>query len=387
MYVVEPDQAQIARTKRWLSYEEIDLPDGSARLAQLPGVRKPGPAHTALFDAVRRVPPGKVFVAGPGAAASALWAARVGATVITWTWDVAEYLSVTETFAENGLSPADSVLGFDCADLEPERCELALLHLPRGRDLQNELLQAGGAMLRPGGRLAFVGAKNEGVRAALDEARRLYGTAGVVARKAGYHAALAYRQESEAIPLPVVDLEAHIVSVEGQPTALHSYPGAFARDRLDAGARALIEGMKISPAATVLDLGCGTGLVGLAALRQGGRVIGTDVSTRAVMSTHHTWAANGFPDAEVHVCIGATALPDASVDVVVTNPPFHKGHDVDFGVVQLFIEEAARVLRAGGVIYLVANAFLNYEPWLNECFSAITPVLDDRRFRVWRGYR
>lgn len=372
---------------RWLAYDNADLPDGSARVARLPGVPGPGPAHVALFDAVRRVSAERVFVTGPGCAASALWAARAGAAVRYWTANAAEYLSIKETFRENELPPPDSVLDCDYEALTPGLCDLALLHLPRGRDLQAELLRAGGAMLRPGGKLAFVGAKNEGVRTALDEANRLYGAAGVVARKGGYHAGLAYLHATDGSDLPTLTLQSHDLFIEGQPTTLVSCPGAFTRDRLDPGARALIQSMETQPAATVLDLGCGTGLVGLAALRRGARVVGTDVSARAVISTGRTWAANDFPDAKVHLCVGATVLPDASVDVVVTNPPFHKGHDVSFEVVRLFIEEAARVLGSNGTIYLVANAFLNYELWLSEHFHAVEPIFDDHHFRVWRGRR
>ncbi len=248
------------------------------------------------------------------------------------------------------------------------------------------MLRLAAAMLIPGGWLVFVGATHEGVKSARQQAAAIFGQAGIVARKGGYHAGLAQRPAGD-FPFPEIHrTERHII-VDGLPTRLVSYTGTFAAERLDDGAAALIAGMQIAPGAHVLDLGCGTGLVGLAALRRGGRVVLTDVSARAVASARETLAANGYVDVPViHTC-GAATLETGSFDTVITNPPFHQGRDIHFETAQMFICEAARVLRAGGTLYLVANAFLDYTPWLKAHFSGIQLVWEDRRFRVWEGQK
>ena len=173
--------------------------------------------------------------------------------------------------------------------------------------------------------------------------------------------------------------------MEGLDTRVISGPGVFAGDRLDEGAASLIAGMRIEPGTDVLDLGCGTGLVGLAAQRRGAIVTLVDVSQRAVMSSRKTFAANGYPDCTACASIGASAVAERSFDTVVTNPPFHKGHGVDFEVAQLFVSDAARVLRPGGRLYLVANAFLEYGPWLRRHFASSEVVWENTRFRVWEA--
>lgn len=360
------------------------LPDGPVDIARLAGVPEPGPGHTALFAAARHVNTTRVFVAGPGATATALWAARAGASVTYWTENVAEGQALAASFAHNRLPAPHSFVQADFAGLEPATCEMALIHLPRGKDMQEEILRLAAAMLSPGGRLVFVGATNEGVKSALQQAAALFGQAGIVVRKGGYHAGLAQRPAGD-FPLPEVHRTENNIVVDGAPARLVSYTGAFAADRLDDGAAALIAGMQVAPGARVLELGCGTGLVGLAALRRGANAVLTDVSARAVVSARETLAANGYPDVPVAHACGAATMETATFDAVIANPPFHQGHGIHFEAAKMFIEEAARVLRAGGTLYLVANAFLDYEPWLKAEFSTVKAVWEDRRFRVWEA--
>ena len=360
------------------------LPDGPVSIARLPGVPEPGLGHAALFAAARHVDATRVFVAGPGATATALWAARAGAAVTCWTENAAEGQALAASFAQNRLPTPQSLVQADFAGLEPASCEAAFIHLPRGRALQDEALRLAAAMLIPGGRLVFVGATNEGVKSALQQANAIFGQAGIVVRKGGYHAGLAQRPDGD-FPLPQVHRAEQNIVVDGVPTRLVSYAGAFAAERLDDGAAALIAGMQITPGARVLDLGCGTGLVGLAALRRGAHAVLTDVSARAVLSAQETLTANGYPGVPVAHACGAATMGTATFDAVIANPPFHQGKGIHFEAAQMFIQEASRVLKAGGMLYLVANAFLGYEPWLRVHFNKVQPVWEDKRFRVWEA--
>ncbi len=374
----------------------LPLPGGlPLTVAHLPGIPPPDDAVLALLRAARRVPRDRrVCILGPGLAAPALWAARQGATVLCWTEHLAEAHALRATFrrhgiplrfrAEGGDAPHICYLQEDFQGLPSGTCDVALLRLPRGRQLQKEHLALAAALLSAGGKLLFVGAKREGVRTALKEARQLFGRAGVVVRKGGYHIAMALRPEGD-FPLPTLSFAGREIVVDGVPTRLVSCEGVFAADRLDDGAAALIAGMRLSPDAEALDLGCGTGLVGLAALRRGANVTLVDVSLRAVASARRTLAANGFADAPLLPSWGATALPARHFDFILANPPFHRGHGVDFETSRLFITEARRHLRAGGRLYLVANAFLRYGPWLRAAFPRVTVAWENGRFRVWEA--
>jgi ubiquinone/menaquinone biosynthesis C-methylase UbiE len=104
---------------------------------------------------------------------------------------------------------------------------------------------------------------------------------------------------------------------------------------------------------TLLDLGCGTGLVALAATGHCARVIGLDVSRE--MLRRVAGAALAFDGLEFILAdMRRIPLPDASVDVITSCYAFH--HLGDDGK-ELAAAEAFRVLRPGGRLVVVDMMF------------------------------
>ncbi len=105
----------------------------------------------------------------------------------------------------------------------------------------------------------------------------------------------------------------------------------------------------LSPGETVLDLGSGGGLdVLLSARRVGpdGRVYGLDVSADMVALARRHAEESGAGNVEfLHGAIEDVPLPDASVDVVISNCVINLSLDR-----AKVIREIARVLRPGGRI-------------------------------------
>lgn len=72
----------------------------------------------------------------------------------------------------------------------------------------------------------------------------------------------------------------------------------------------------------VLDLGCGTGVLGIGAALYGARVVGVDVDTEALRLARSNAAAAGVADGTDWVHGDVRALPVRRVETVVMNPPF-----------------------------------------------------------------
>ena len=143
---------------------------------------------------------------------------------------------------------------------------------------------------------------------------------------------------------------------------LVSSGAAFASGRLDAGTALLARHL---PAGTGLavDAGCGTGVLAVLLARQGWRVVASDVSQAAVRATLATAAANGVAD-RVEVGRWAGVRTEAHpVDLVVSNPPFHRGAAKDSAAAFEIVDGASAALAPGGELRLVFNAHLPYLPY------------------------
>jgi arsenite methyltransferase len=130
---------------------------------------------------------------------------------------------------------------------------------------------------------------------------------------------------------------------------------------------------RIAPGATVLDLGCGAGtdlLVAAQMTGPGGRVIGVDMTPSMLERARESAQAMALANVELHESLIETLpLPDASVDVVISNGVIDLVPDKD-----AVFAEIDRVLRAGGRLQL-ADVVIH------------TEVSEDARKRIdlWTG--
>jgi 16S rRNA (guanine1207-N2)-methyltransferase len=171
-----------------------------------------------------------------------------------------------------------------------------------------------------------------------------------------------------------------------------AHGAAFAGAKVDRGTRALLAALPgaVPDAATALDLGCGTGVlaVGLALARPGLSVLAVDQSAAAVASAQATAAANGLGE-RVRVVRddAATGVADASVDLVVCNPPFHQGVVVSDTFAERLFTGAARVLRPGGELWCVFNSHLPHREALRRIVGPTRQVTRDPMFTVTASTR
>ncbi len=289
------------------------------------------------------------------------------------------------TLQANRVLRAEVLLADGVEALEPASFDLVLSHLPRGREVQRQLIRGAARVLRPGGRFIFVASTLVGVKGCVAYTRELFGRCGVVRQKKGYHVAMTVRPDTLHIPREPEAYTRRRIRVHHVDVELVSKPGVFAWDRLDGGTERLIEAMEVGPADRVLDLGCGTGLAGLMAARRtaDGMVVLVDSDLRAARSAHRTLEANRVGNADVLISDGiAGAVKGAVFDVVITNPPFHQGREVKYEVAHQFIHEARQVLRAGGGLFLVANRFIGYDDLIRSTFGDARVAYSDARYYV-----
>jgi 16S rRNA (guanine1207-N2)-methyltransferase len=362
---------------------------------QLVVVGKPGvwswdvvnPGTTALLEIPRFEPRMRVLDLGCGTgvigALAGLLAHQGRVTLVDC--NAAAVACAGRTVEANQVPNAGVHLGDGVEGLDPGSFDLVLSHLPRGRQVQRQLIRGAARALRPEGRFVFVASTRVGVKGCVAYARDLFGRCGVVRRKKGYHVAMTVRPAGMEPPPARDSTTRRCLTLDGADVTLVSKPGVFAWDRLDGGTERLIAAMEIEPDDRVLDLGCGTGLAGLAAARRAseGGVVLVDTDLRAVRSARRTLRANRVHNADVLLSDGVSQLVEGEpFDVVITNPPFHQGREVDYQVAHQFVRDAYQVLRPGGRLFLVANRFIGYDDLMRQTFGNANMAHADRSYHV-----
>lgn len=165
-----------------------------------------------------------------------------------------------------------------------------------------------------------------------------------------------------------------------------SRPGVFAWDRIDAASALLARHLPSDLAGRAADLGAGYGYLSAELLARSPGITALDAyeaDARALAMARHNLDRQASPAMLGFHWHDVTAGIPPGYDVVVTNPPFHApdGRErPDIG--RAFIAAAARALRPGGRLWLVANRHLPYEEALGAGFGQARLVAQEGGFKV-----
>ena len=188
-------------------------------------------------------------------------------------------------------------------------------------------------------------------------------------------------------PLPV---DSKLGSASGREVT--NYAGTFCADRLDIGTRFFLQYLPTTHGEEhIVDLGCGNGVVGTAAAlaNPSARLTFIDESYPAVASAQATYESNVAAHDNAAYLVGdaTSPLPDASVDLVLNNPPFHTHRATTDVVAWRMFTGARRVLRPGGELWVVGNRHLGYHVKLKKIFGNCDTVAGSPKFVILRSVR
>jgi len=171
---------------------------------------------------------------------------------------------------------------------------------------------------------------------------------------------------------------------------LVNHASVFSREGLDGGTRLLLQHFpKLGPGTkTVIDLGCGNGVLGLAAARRApdAEVYCVDESFMAVWSAREGFRINEMGGRGWFLAgDGLEDFGNESADLILCNPPFHYQNAQTLEIALTLFDQARKVLKASGEFWVVANRHLGHHRALAERFGTVRTAAFDEKYVVLRA--
>ncbi|RUU02287.1 class I SAM-dependent methyltransferase [Mesorhizobium sp. USDA-HM6] len=270
------------------------------------------------------------------------------------------------------VTPRAEGSGFDAA--------LVLAGRHRG---QNELRIAEAIeRVVPGGLIVGAGGKDDGI----DSLRkRIDALVSIEAHLPKHHGvAFWFRQAGMDAARALRAANPDLV-VEGR---FRTAPGMFSFDRIDAGSKLLAAHLPGDLSGNVADFCAGWGYLAAEVAERSRGLSGLDlyeadfealeaarINVRCAVEPRFFWTDL------------LTETVERRYDVIVVNPPFHRGRSAEPEIGAGIIRAASKALKPGGRLFMVANRQLPYEQVLAAAFSSHSEIVRDGMFKVFSARR
>ncbi|MFC0601494.1 methyltransferase [Streptomyces palmae] len=293
----------------------------------------------------------------------------------------------------NGID-ADRVLSHSVLDAPPERIDVLLVRVPKSLALLEDQLHRLAPAVHAGTVVVGTGMVTEIHTSTLRLFERILGPT---------RTSLAVRKARLIFCTPDPDLPrqpgpwpmryalpADTGAVSGRTVTNHA--GIFCADRLDIGTRFFLRHLPAPRGPVrIVDLGCGNGVVGMAAALAAPEAELTfiDESYAAVASAEATFRANLGPDRAARFLVGdgMSEITAGSVDVVLNNPPFHSHQATTAATALRMFTGSRKALRPGGELWVIGNRHLGYHVKLRRLFGNCEVVASDPKFVILRAVK
>jgi 23S rRNA (guanine1835-N2)-methyltransferase len=179
------------------------------------------------------------------------------------------------------------------------------------------------------------------------------------------------------------DKKSLIRTFEHEKDTISQYFGVFSSNSIDLGTQFLLDKLTINEdVKTVMDLGCGNGILGKHILQKN-KGIDLHLVDDSYLALESAKLNVTGDKVHYHNAYTLASIADTAFDLIVSNPPFHVEHEIDISLPIRLFEEAHNCLAENGSFQLVANHHLNYKTHLDKRFSNVTIVAENEKYVVY----
>lgn len=157
--------------------------------------------------------------------------------------------------------------------------------------------------------------------------------------------------------------------INGIALTLDTHPDMFSPNFPDTGTLAMLSSVEMNKGDRLLDLGCGSGIVGIYAAKIIGaeNVVMTDSSEIAAKFAEKNAELNDVGGIRVYCGDAYENVVEKDFTLILSNPPYH----TDFSVAKAFIEGGYRRLTFGGKMIMVTKRADWYKNKLTSVFGGV----------------
>lgn len=178
-----------------------------------------------------------------------------------------------------------------------------------------------------------------------------------------------------------------IYRINGRDVRIATYPGVFSYGKVDKATDFLLRSISFNPKDKVLDLGCGSGVIGVVAATScpQGEVECVDIDPRAVALTSRNIASSKLKNIRVYGSQNYDSVSASDFTKIIINLPAQVAKPVQ----QEMMQQALDHLRVRGEIYIVAQARLQrfVKRELKQTFGEVSFVGKESHFVILRSQK
>ena len=181
-------------------------------------------------------------------------------------------------------------------------------------------------------------------------------------------------------------------TLENTAYQIINHANVFSRAQLDIGTRFFLEHLPThAPARTIVDLGCGNGIVGIVAATRNPKatLVFVDESFMAIASARENFA-QAFGEQRSAIFNTGDGLHDfapGSTELVLCNPPFHQQQTIGDHIAVTLFRQTHSALAPNGELWVIGNRHLGYQASLQKLFGNCTLVASNQKFVVLKAVR